>query len=124
MHQQTASRVYGRADDSSRQHSAPDGPILWGDGGVHHLRPDLRGYLVPAGDARPLHHHLPHSPGAGVKIIILSLLLLLSSCRVGPDYRRPPVNTPTGFRGSNAQQQESFADLPWWEIFKDEALKE
>jgi outer membrane protein, multidrug efflux system len=59
-----------------------------------------------------------------VKVIILSLILLLSSCRVGPDYRRPNVNTPTGFRGTNAQQPESFADLPWWEIFKDDALKE
>src|SRR5262245_4284744 len=45
-------------------------------------------------------------------------------CAVGPNYRRPSVTAPTHFRGASAQQQESLADLPWWEIFKDETLKE
>src|SRR5262249_9007458 len=43
---------------------------------------------------------------------------------VGPNYRRPLVNAPAGFRAASAHQQESLADLPWWEIFKDEKLKE
>jgi multidrug efflux system outer membrane protein len=44
---------------------------------------------------------------------------------VGPNYRRPKVSTPTTFRGpSGPSQQASFADLPWWEIFKDETLKD
>ena len=35
------------------------------------------------------------------------------------------MNTPAAFRGaSGAAQQASFADLPWWEVFKDETLKE
>ena len=50
---------------------------------------------------------------------------VLSGCAVGPNYRRPAVNTPAVFRGaSGAAQQASFADLPWWEVFKDETLKE
>ena len=44
---------------------------------------------------------------------------------VGPNYKRPNVNAPAAFRGaSGAAQQSSFADLPWWEVFKDETLKE
>src|SRR5215831_3820410 len=34
------------------------------------------------------------------------------------------VNAPTDFRPTSAHQQESFADFPWWEIFKDEKLTE
>jgi len=53
------------------------------------------------------------------------LLLLLSSCKVGPNYKRPIVNVPAAFRGAQgAAQQASFADLPWWEVFRDESLKE
>jgi multidrug efflux system outer membrane protein len=34
------------------------------------------------------------------------------------------VNVPPVFRGAEgAAQQASFADLPWWEIFKDDTLK-
>jgi outer membrane protein, multidrug efflux system len=58
------------------------------------------------------------------RVIILPLLLLLPGCLVGPNYRRPSINAPTDFRGTGAHQQDSLADLPWWEIFKDECLKE
>ena len=52
-------------------------------------------------------------------------LILLSGCKVGPNYKRPSVNAPPAFRGaSGATQQASLADLPWWEVFKDETLKE
>jgi multidrug efflux system outer membrane protein len=52
------------------------------------------------------------------------VLFLLSSCAVGPNYQRPKVNIPTEYRDSRgAAQQESIADLPWWEVFKDERLK-
>jgi outer membrane protein, multidrug efflux system len=58
-------------------------------------------------------------------LVLFPLFLLLSGCMVGPNYRRPNVNAPPAFRGSSgAAQQASFADLPWWEIFKDETLKE
>src|SRR5262245_22700491 len=52
------------------------------------------------------------------------LLLLVPGCLVGPNYRRPNINAPTDFRGASARQQDSIANLPWWEIFKDETLKE
>jgi multidrug efflux system outer membrane protein len=34
------------------------------------------------------------------------------------------VNAPAAFRGAEgAAQQASFADVPWWEVFKDDTLK-
>jgi multidrug efflux system outer membrane protein len=58
-------------------------------------------------------------------VAILAPFLCVSGCAVGPNYVRPKVNAPADFRGvEGAAQQASFADLPWWEAFKDERLKE
>jgi outer membrane protein, multidrug efflux system len=55
----------------------------------------------------------------------LAFLLVASGCAVGPNYVHPKVNVPTEYRGAaDAAQQASFADLPWWEAFKDERLKD
>jgi outer membrane protein, multidrug efflux system len=55
---------------------------------------------------------------------VLSAAVLLSGCAVGPNYVRPKVNPPADFRGmEGAAQQASYADLPWWEVFKDDQLK-
>jgi multidrug efflux system outer membrane protein len=56
---------------------------------------------------------------------VFLLTLFLSGCAVGPNYRRPAVNTPAVFRdATGVAQQASIADLPWWEVFKDDTLKE
>jgi multidrug efflux system outer membrane protein len=61
------------------------------------------------------------------------LLALLSfsvaGCMVGPNYKRPAVQTPANFRdpASNPQlqaQTASYADLPWWQVFQDQQLQE
>jgi outer membrane protein, multidrug efflux system len=50
--------------------------------------------------------------------------LLLSGCLVGPKYERPKVAAPPVFRGAEGTAaQASFADLPWWDVFKDDTLK-
>ena len=60
-----------------------------------------------------------------MKSVMLLSCALLAGCAVGPNYRRPDVSAPTNFRGTGAQsQQSSLADLPWWEIFKDNTLKQ
>jgi multidrug efflux system outer membrane protein len=54
----------------------------------------------------------------------LSAALVLCGCAVGPNYVRPKVNAPADFRGmEGAAQQASYADQPWWEVFKDDQLK-
>jgi multidrug efflux system outer membrane protein len=57
--------------------------------------------------------------------LTLVMALVVSGCAVGPNYKRPAVSAPTDYRGAQvAAQQASFADMPWWEVFKDERLKE
>jgi len=51
--------------------------------------------------------------------------LTLAGCAVGPNYKRPEVNAPVGFRDApDSISTNSFADLPWWGVFKDPALQE
>ncbi len=51
--------------------------------------------------------------------------LALAGCAVGPNYQRPAVNAPTGFRdATNQVSTNSFADLPWWGVFKDPVLQD
>jgi multidrug efflux system outer membrane protein len=59
------------------------------------------------------------------KLLVFCVALMLAGCAVGPNYRRPPVNTPTGFRGAtNEVSTNSFAELPWWSVFKDPVLQD
>lgn len=54
---------------------------------------------------------------------------MVSGCMVGPNYKRPTVQTPATYRDLNANPQlqaqtASFADLPWWQVFQDPQLQE
>src|ERR1700751_6084452 len=54
---------------------------------------------------------------------------LIGGCKVGPNYHRPAVQTPSAFRdlSENPQAQAqaaSYADLPWWQVFQDPQLQE
>jgi multidrug efflux system outer membrane protein len=53
-----------------------------------------------------------------------TLSFSLSACAVGPNYVRPPVQTPPAYRGAEGPtDSKSIADLPWWEVFGDPTLK-
>ncbi len=54
--------------------------------------------------------------------VIVALLALAVSCKLGPDYRRPLIDDPTVFRG--AASGSSLANVEWWEIFEDPILRE
>lgn len=52
--------------------------------------------------------------------------LVLTSCTVGPNYRRPSVQVPQTFHAPQPlpdAEAASFADLPWWRVFRDEELQ-
>jgi multidrug efflux system outer membrane protein len=52
-------------------------------------------------------------------------VLTLAGCAVGPNYKRPAVNAPAGFRDApELVSTNSFADLPWWGVFKDPVLQD
>jgi multidrug efflux system outer membrane protein len=67
----------------------------------------------------------PH--GKKRRLAAAAMMVLVSGCLVGPDYRRPVVIVPDFFRGSpaaSASDAQSIADLKWFEIFEDEQLRE
>src|SRR5215472_18776406 len=51
-------------------------------------------------------------------------LAVLAGCAVGPDYKRPAVNSPAQFRFTENQNTNSLANLPWWEVFRDPVLQD
>jgi outer membrane protein, multidrug efflux system len=46
---------------------------------------------------------------------------LLVGCAVGPDYQRPALDMPTGWRVSTGEARE-IANAAWWDAFQDPAL--
>jgi multidrug efflux system outer membrane protein len=60
-------------------------------------------------------------------IAIAMAAALLTSCTVGPNYRRPAIKVPENFRAPDPlppPQAASLADLKWFELFKDENLQQ
>ncbi len=56
-----------------------------------------------------------------------ALLAGLAGCAVGPNYKRPVVDEPGTYRRAESDTNApsggtSFAELGWWEIFKDPQL--
>lgn len=61
-------------------------------------------------------------------ILIISIsVLLLTSCTVGPKYKRPPVTVPDSYRGlapeAGPQTPASLGDEKWWTVFDDPQLQ-
>jgi len=58
-----------------------------------------------------------------ITLLSIVLALFIPGCAVGPNYRRPAVNSPAAFRGEDHATTNSFADLPWWQVFHDDTLQ-
>jgi multidrug efflux system outer membrane protein len=59
-----------------------------------------------------------------VSRVALVVLCLASACALGPNYRRPEVQTPAETRGQHGPADPaSLADLPWWAVFRDPVLQ-
>jgi multidrug efflux system outer membrane protein len=57
--------------------------------------------------------------------LILAFPLFLWGCAIGPGYHRPAVEAPEAFRGQEGSiERASFANLPWWDVFQDETLRD
>lgn len=55
-------------------------------------------------------------------LVALTAALGFTGCAVGPNHKAPEVATPEKHRGEKEAQEKSFADLPWWEIYRDPTL--
>jgi NodT family efflux transporter outer membrane factor (OMF) lipoprotein len=54
---------------------------------------------------------------------VVPLALLVVSCTLGPDYKRPIVQTPAAYRGGDtAPGVASLADTQWFDLFQDPTL--
>jgi multidrug efflux system outer membrane protein len=70
-------------------------------------------------------NHTRLKPSSVVPILALASLVA-SGCLTGPAYRRPPVDTPTAFRGTDAPDSTatpSLADASWRDVFQDDVLQ-
>jgi multidrug efflux system outer membrane protein len=61
-------------------------------------------------------------------VVALLLAASLSGCRVGPNYRRPSVDTPASYRAAPAKEAATdtalaLGDAKWWTVFQDEQLQ-
>jgi len=62
------------------------------------------------------------------KFAVIALVLLLSGCKVGPNYKRPVLSTPDQYRGvapdlPGQPAPQPFAEMQWETVFQDEALR-
>lgn len=66
-----------------------------------------------------------------IRVLSVAVVAALSAaCMMGPNYERPPIETPASFRDVGAAgapsatgaDARSLADLPWFAIFNDETL--
>jgi multidrug efflux system outer membrane protein len=67
--------------------------------------------------------------GLATTIPLLAAVAFAAGCAVGPNYHRPAVETPATFRDVDGSQPvdaqtASYADLPWWQVFRDPQLQE
>jgi multidrug efflux system outer membrane protein len=64
--------------------------------------------------------------GSRFRALLLAVVCLLASCKVGPNYCRPSVDVPDRYRADPAPEsrpaERTIADLQWWELFRDEQL--
>ncbi|MEE4145012.1 MAG: efflux transporter outer membrane subunit [Halieaceae bacterium] len=56
-------------------------------------------------------------------LLLLALTPLVVACTLTPDYERPPLDVPAQYRSPASPPGESIANLPWWELFKDQQLE-
>jgi NodT family efflux transporter outer membrane factor (OMF) lipoprotein len=61
-----------------------------------------------------------------IKALPVAAVLLLAACAVGPNYERPPVETPAAYKESKdwvlARPADASPKGKWWEVFDDPVL--
>ncbi len=55
------------------------------------------------------------------QIVTLMIIVSLTGCAMGPDFKKPVVETPHNFRFSDSESKE-VVNLKWWELFDDPVL--
>src|SRR5262245_26990621 len=58
-----------------------------------------------------------------LRVLAVAGLLLLAGCAVGPDYKRPSIDSPATFRFDSTITNGALAELAWWGIYQDQTLQ-
>jgi multidrug efflux system outer membrane protein len=58
------------------------------------------------------------------RLVVILSLAIFGGCAVGPNYQRPAIETPPAYRFAPIEATNSFADLPWWQVFQDSVLQD
>ena len=48
---------------------------------------------------------------------------LFAGCAVGPNYKRPVINSPAAFRGEEQLHERPISELAWWKVYEDATLQ-
>jgi len=61
-------------------------------------------------------------------VALLSAVILISGCAVGPNYKKPVTSVPATYRGLTPEESAkteaaSIGDQKWWDVFQDEQLR-
>jgi outer membrane protein, multidrug efflux system len=62
-------------------------------------------------------------PGCTCAALLLCGAGLLAGCAVGPNYRRPVIDSPVVFRGEESSTDGPSAELAWWKVYEDASLQ-
>jgi outer membrane protein, multidrug efflux system len=60
--------------------------------------------------------------GNGTILSVSALILWMTGCAVGPDYKRPAVLTPPDWGWRLAQPNDEAIQSDWWKLFQDPML--
>jgi multidrug efflux system outer membrane protein len=68
------------------------------------------------------------TPGRRVPLVLAALAAALGGCAAGPDYRRPALEVPAGYRDAPAPDAAAAAGEPlatrdWTQVYEDPALQ-
>jgi outer membrane protein, multidrug efflux system len=110
----SAANLSAQPDKPQRKPRWSCGSFLFGIRFSDFLRPSALGFRIS-------------SAASLASVLLVVLIAALAGCAVGPDYKRPSVDTPAAYRTSTAETNvpagpSSFADLGWWQVFQDPQL--
>jgi multidrug efflux system outer membrane protein len=57
-----------------------------------------------------------------VRVVLAVAALQLAGCMVGPDYKRPPVAQPDGFKSQTVSTSAPPIAVDWWRLYADAEL--
>jgi len=49
--------------------------------------------------------------------------VIFAGCAIGPNYKRPVVDSPAAFRSEIQITNSPYSDLTWWDVYRDDTLQ-